>query len=228
MSVPKVGPLDRLINLDYVNQYEKIRRPLSLGPRGLRRTRDLAGDALRLCQPRADPLGAVAGFPQPPLPGRGRPHAEGAAHAVAGAARHAQFRRRSAGDGFGGGDHHRGRADLSRRQLRRPRRARHARTCRDAVVGCHRRRSVRAGQLPRRVGRNARGRRGHARGQCDRSRHRRAGARGQRRPAGLHPRRRRARDARRPHHAAGGRDHAEREILGKTASFADRARLGAG
>ncbi len=41
MPAPKVGPLDRLINLDYVNQYEKIRRPLSLGPRGLRRTRDL-------------------------------------------------------------------------------------------------------------------------------------------------------------------------------------------
>ena len=39
---------------------------------------------------------------------------------------------------------------------------------------------------------------------------------------------RRARDARRPHHAAGGRDHAEREIIGQTASFADRARLGAG
>ena len=34
--------------------------------------------------------------------------------------------------------------------------ARHARTCRDAVVGRHRRRSVRAGQLPRGVGRNAR------------------------------------------------------------------------
>src|SRR5205823_8143711 len=81
--LPKIGPLDRLINLDYVNQYEKIRWPLSLGPRGLRRTRDLAGDALRLCQPRADPLGAVAGLPQPSLPGRGRPHAEGAARAVA-------------------------------------------------------------------------------------------------------------------------------------------------
>ena len=39
---------------------------------------------------------------------------------------------------------------------------------------------------------------------------------------------RRARDAWRPHHAAGGRDHAERQIIGKTASFADRARLGAG
>ena len=39
---------------------------------------------------------------------------------------------------------------------------------------------------------------------------------------------RRARDARRPHHAAGGRDHAEREIIGKTAAFADRARVGAG
>ena len=70
--------------------------------------------------------------------------------------------------------------------------------------------------------------RGRARGQCDRSHHRRAGAGGQRRPAGVHPRRRRARDARRPHHAAGGRDHAERQILGKTASSADRAGLGAG
>ena len=129
---------------------------------------------------------------------------------------------------FGGRDHHRGRADLSRRQLRRPRRARHARTCGDAAMGCHRRRSVRAGQLPRRVGRNARRGRGRARGQCDRSHHRRAGAGGQRRSARLHPRRRRARDAWRPHHAAGGRDHAEREIIGKTASFADRARLGAG
>src|SRR5439155_20783448 len=111
LSLSKVGPLDRLINLDYVNQYEKIRRPLPFGPRGLRRTRDIAGDALCLCQPWADPLGAVAGFAQPPLPGGGRPHAEGAAHAGAGAAWHAQLRRRSAGDGFGGRDHHRGRAD---------------------------------------------------------------------------------------------------------------------
>ena len=39
---------------------------------------------------------------------------------------------------------------------------------------------------------------------------------------------RRPRDAWRPHHAAGGRDHAERQILGKTAASADRARLGAG
>ena len=39
---------------------------------------------------------------------------------------------------------------------------------------------------------------------------------------------RRARDGRRPHRAAGGRDHAEREIIGKAASSADRARLGAG
>jgi len=38
----KVGPLDRLINLDYINQYEKIRRPLPLRPRGLGRARDLA------------------------------------------------------------------------------------------------------------------------------------------------------------------------------------------
>ena len=59
--------------------------------------------------------------------------------------------------------------------------------------------------------------------QCDRSRHRGAGARGQRRSAGLYPRPRRAGDARRPHHAAGGRDHAEREIIGQTASSADRA-----
>src|SRR6476620_1554348 len=95
-SALKVGPLDRLINLDYVNQYEKIRRALSLRPRGLRRTRDLAGDALRLCQPRAYPLRAVGGFPQPSLPGRGHPHAEGAANPVARAARPAQFRRRSA------------------------------------------------------------------------------------------------------------------------------------
>ena len=40
--------------------------------------------------------------------------------------------------------------------MRRSRRARHAGTRRDAAVGCHRRRSVRAGQLPRGVGRNAR------------------------------------------------------------------------
>ena len=118
-------------------------------------------------------------------------------------------------------------ADLSRRQLRRSRRTRHARTHRDAAVGRHRRRSVRAGQLPRRVGRDARGRRGHARGQRDRSRHRRAGAGGQRRPARLHPRARRPRDGRRPHRAARGRDHAEREIIGKAAAPADRAGLGA-
>ncbi len=206
MSPPKVGPLDRLINLDYVNQYEKIRRALPLGPRGLRRTRDLPGDALCLCQPWADPIGAVAGFAQPSLPGRGRPHAEGTADAIAGAARLAQFRRRPAGDGFGGSDHHRGRADLSWRQLRRPRGTRHARTCRDAVVGRHRRRSVRAGQLSLRVGGDASGGRSHAPRQCDRPRRCRVGARSQRRSAGLHPRRRRAGDAWRPHHAAGGRD----------------------
>jgi hypothetical protein len=31
-SVRKIDPLDRLINLDYVNQYEKIRRALPLRP----------------------------------------------------------------------------------------------------------------------------------------------------------------------------------------------------
>ena len=81
--------------------------------------------------------------------------AEGTARAVAGAARLAQFRRRFAGDGFGDLDHHRGRPDLSRRQLHRPGRNRHARTCRDAAVGRHRRRSVCAGQLPDDVGRDA-------------------------------------------------------------------------
>src|SRR5258708_15196661 len=75
----KVSTLDRLINLDYVNQYEKILRPLPLGPRGLGRTRGFPGDALRLCQPRADPLRAVAGFAQPSLSRRGRPGIEGAA-----------------------------------------------------------------------------------------------------------------------------------------------------
>ena len=187
LQVPKVGPLDRLINLDYVNQYEKIRGPLSLGTRGLRRTRDLAGDALRLCQPGHDPLGAVGGFAQPSLPGRRCPHTEGTARAGARATRHAQFRRRSAGPGFVDRDHHRGRADLSRRQLCRSRRARHARTCRDAVMGRHRRRSVRVGQLPRGVGRNARRGRGHPRRQRDRSHDRRAGAGGQRRSAGVYP-----------------------------------------
>src|SRR6185369_10141928 len=114
----KVGPLDRLINLDYVNQYEKISRTLPLGPGGLRRTRYLAGNPLRLCQPRPDPLRAVGRFAQPPLPRRGRPHPEGSAHPGAGAAWDAQFRRRSAGDGFSGSDHHRGWPDLSRRELR--------------------------------------------------------------------------------------------------------------
>jgi hypothetical protein len=28
----KIDPLDSLINLDYINQYEKIRWPLSVGP----------------------------------------------------------------------------------------------------------------------------------------------------------------------------------------------------
>ena len=82
---------------------------LPVRPRGLRRTRDLAGHALRLCQPRADPLRAVGGFAQPSLPRRGRPRPEGAPRAVAGAARPAQFRCRSAGDGFGDLHHHRGR-----------------------------------------------------------------------------------------------------------------------
>src|SRR5260221_6525041 len=88
----KIDPLDRLINLDYVNQYEKIRGPLSFRPRSFRRTRGLTGDALRLCQPRADPLGAVVGFAQPSLPGRGHPRAEGTARAVAGTARPQKFR----------------------------------------------------------------------------------------------------------------------------------------
>ena len=128
-------------------------------------------------------------FAQPSLPGRGHPHAEGTAHAVAGAARPAQLRRRPAGDGFRRGDHHRGRPDLSRRQLRRPGRARHAGTCRDAAVGRDRRRSVRAGQ-------SARARRGDA---CRRrSRARRAAPidraiavlalAASADPAGLHPR----------------------------------------
>src|SRR5581483_4254317 len=77
----KVGRLDRLINLDYINQYEKIRGALPVRPRSLRRARDLAGDALCLCQPRLDPLRAVAGFAQPPLPRRGHPRPEGAAPA---------------------------------------------------------------------------------------------------------------------------------------------------
>src|ERR1700754_3757018 len=111
----KVGPLDRLINLDYINQYEKIRGALPLRPRGLRRAIDLAGHALRLCQPRPDPLRAVAGYAQPPLPGRGRSGAEGAPGAGAGAARPAQLRCRSPGDGFRDRHHHRSRRDLSRR-----------------------------------------------------------------------------------------------------------------
>ena len=45
-------------------------------------------------------------------------------------------------------DHHRGRRDLSRRELRRSRRKGHAGACRDAAVGRDRRRSVCAGQLP--------------------------------------------------------------------------------
>ena len=67
---------------------------------------------------------------------------------------------------------------------------RHARTCRDAAVGCHRRRSLCAGQLPADLSRNARDRRRRARGRADRPHHRRAGARRQRRSAGLYPRRR--------------------------------------
>src|SRR4051794_23678197 len=87
----KVRPIVRLINLDYINQYEKIRRPLPLCPRGLGRTGDLAGHALRLCQPRPDPLRAVAGITQPSLPRRGRPGPEGAPRALAGAAGLSQF-----------------------------------------------------------------------------------------------------------------------------------------
>ena len=76
--------------------------------------------------------------------------------------------------------------------------------------------------------RDARGRGSRARRQCDRSRHRRAGARGRRRSARLYPRARGPRDGRRPHHAARGCDHAEREIIAETAAYADRAGLGAG
>ena len=63
---------------------------------------------------------------------------------------------------------------------------------------------------------------------ADRSHHRRVGAGGKRRSAGLYPRLRRPRDGRRPHPAAGGRDHAERDVLGQTASSADRQGMGAG
>src|SRR6266702_7410259 len=87
----KIGPLDRLINLDYINQYEKFRGALPLRPGSFRRARDLAGHALRLCQPRPDPLRADAGFAQEPLPRRGRPRPEGTPRAVTGAARLAQF-----------------------------------------------------------------------------------------------------------------------------------------
>src|SRR3954454_7690959 len=81
----KVDQLDGLINLDYTNQYEKLLRPLSFSTRGVRRARDLAGHALRLCQPRPDPLRAVAGLAQSPLPRRGRTGTEGAPRAVTGA-----------------------------------------------------------------------------------------------------------------------------------------------
>src|SRR5580704_658082 len=132
----KVKPLDSLINLDYVNQYEKIRRPLFVRPRGFRRARDFAGHALRLCQPRADSLRTFAGFTQPSLSRGGYPGLEGAPRAVAGAARLQELRSGPAGDGFGDCHHHRGRPDLSWRQLRRSRAKRHARTCRHVIVGC--------------------------------------------------------------------------------------------
>src|SRR5665213_1576053 len=64
-QVSKVGPLDRLINLDYVNQYEKIFGPLSVRPGSLRRARDLAGDALRLCQSWVGSLRAFTGSARP-------------------------------------------------------------------------------------------------------------------------------------------------------------------
>src|SRR5689334_17566471 len=80
-----VDRLDRLINLDYANQYEKFLRTVSFGPRGGRRARDLASDALRLCEPRPDPFRAVIGFAQPPIPRRGCARAEGASRADPGA-----------------------------------------------------------------------------------------------------------------------------------------------
>ena len=216
-AAAKVGPLDRLINLDYVNQYEKIRRPLPVGPRGLGRTRDLAGHALRLCQPRPDPLGAV-----------GRIRAATATGPRTSAA--LKERRAPSPEPRGmrsfdadlpvmdssiatiteDGPIYRGVncVDLAE--------TRHARTRRDAAVGRHRRRSVCAGQLPARLGRNARGRRGRAQRRADRSRHCGAGAGGQRRSARLYPRARRTRHGRRPHPAAGGRDHAEPRSLGRS------------
>src|SRR6516225_10097784 len=58
----KVTPLDRLINLDYINQYGKFFGALPLRPGSRRRARDLAGHPLCLCQPRPDPLRADTGF----------------------------------------------------------------------------------------------------------------------------------------------------------------------
>ena len=172
----KVDPLDRLINLDYINQYEKIRGAVSFRARSIRGTRDLAGHALCLCQPRSDPFRAVSGFAQPPLPRRGRPRPEGAPYPVARAARLAELRRGLAGDGFGNFDHHRERPDLSRRELRRSRGNGHAGACRDAVVGRHQRRSVCAGQLSAGVRRDARDCRSRAPRCADRPGDCRAGA----------------------------------------------------
>ena len=191
-------PLDRLINLDYINQYEKIRRALPLRPRGRRRARDLAGHALRLCQPRPDPLRAVAGFAQPPLPRRGRPRPEGAPGAVAGAARLAQFRCRSAGAWI-------------RRSAPSPRTApiyrgvncvdlaendtlEHTATLLWDVTGVD---PFAPDNLPAGVRRDARDRGSRAPRRADRPRHCGAGAGRQRRSARLYPRRRWPRHGRR-------------------------------
>jgi len=61
---------------------------------------------------------------------------------------------------------------------------------------------------------------------ADRPGDRGAGARGKRRSACLHPRRRRPRHGWRAHFAPAGRDHAQRRGVGRAAASADRAGLG--
>ena len=138
----KVVPLNRLINLDYVNQYEEIRWSLLVGPRGLGRTR-------------ISPATLYAYVSRGLI--RSEPSADSRSHRYrAEDVRGLKERRAPSPEPRGlksfdadlpvmdflDFDHHRGRPDLPRRQLHRPCRNRHARTCCDASVGRHRRRSV--------------------------------------------------------------------------------------
>ena len=149
-------------------------QPLYLSARrGCGRARDLAGHALRLCQPRADPLRADEGRrARPPLPRRGCAQPQEPARA-AGRRAGAQGGR-SAGAGFLRLNDHRRRSRLSRRAGDDAVRKRDVRTGRNAFMGRAHVRSIRERQSAAYLAADARHSRGY--GACGAHRSRDCGS----------------------------------------------------